>query len=113
MNSVIITGRLTDEPETVTTQTGKTFVKFCVASNISKDRAEYVSFEAWENEANFISRYFHKGDGIVCMGQLRSQQYEKDGQKRKRWYVKLNHAEFGQSRKPDKEPVFDDDLPFG
>jgi single-strand DNA-binding protein len=90
LNTVIIEGRLTKDPELKTTPNGISVSTFAVA--VARDyknaNGEYDSdfFEcvAWRNNAERISKYFHKGDGVGIVGRLQTRTYkDKNGVNRK------------------------------
>jgi single-strand DNA-binding protein len=83
MNKVIITGRLTADPELRQTQSGVASCKFTVAcdrrfadKNTGKREADFISCLAFKNTAEFISRYFNKGKMIAVEGTLRTGSYK-------------------------------------
>lgn len=83
MNKVIITGRLTADPELRQTQSGVSSCRFTVAADrkfankeTGKREADFISCQAWRNTAEFISRYFTKGKMIAVEGSLRTGSYQ-------------------------------------
>lgn len=83
MNKVIITGRLTADPELRQSQSGVASCKFTVAcdrrfadKNTGKREADFISCLAFKNTAEFISRYFNKGKMIAIEGTLRTGSYK-------------------------------------
>ena len=83
MNKVIITGRLTANPELRQSQSGVASCKFTVAcdrrfadKNTGKREADFISCLAFKNTAEFISRYFTKGKMIAVEGTLRTGSYQ-------------------------------------
>lgn len=91
INRVVISGRLTRDPEIRSTAGGTTVMGFGVAVN---DRRRNQQTGQWEDYANFIdctmfgnraealSRILAKGMLVVCEGRLRWSSWERDGQKR-------------------------------
>lgn len=82
MNTVIITGRLTADPELRQTQSGIASCRFTVAVNrkfknqqTGEYEADFISCTAWRQTAEFISRYFTKGQMIAVTGSLRTGSY--------------------------------------
>lgn len=83
MNSVNLTGRLGRDPELKTTNSGKSVTSFSLAVQDGKDRTYWLPIVAWEKTADFICRYFRKGDGIEITGKVTERKYEdRDGNKR-------------------------------
>lgn len=112
LNSIILTGRLTRTPELRATQEGTAVTSFTVA--VERDyggenkQTDFIDCVAWKQTAEFISRYFSKGQLITVQGSLQSRQYEdKYGNKRTAWKVLVNRAYFCGS-KPGREEERDD-----
>lgn len=83
MNKVILIGRLTADPELRQTQNGTSFCRFTVAVSrkfANKDtgerEADFISCQAWRQTAEFINRYFKKGQMIAVEGTLRTGNYQ-------------------------------------
>ncbi len=83
MNKVILTGRLTADPELRQTVGGISSCRFTVAVNrkyadktTGERQADFISCTAWRQTAEFISRYFSKGKMIVIEGTLRNNNYQ-------------------------------------
>lgn len=129
MNNICITGRLTSAPEIKKTTSG---VSVCSAS-IAVDRDYKVNGEKttdfipcifWRGTAEFVGKYFNKGDMIAVVGSLESRKYKyKDGNNRTVWEVKADKVNFCGGKKEvqqDNTQTFEDvsdelsdeDLPF-
>lgn len=84
-NVIILNGRLTRDPEITTMNDGKSIAKFTLAVNRSfKDangerQADFHNCVIFGNRAEAIGKYFKKGSAIGVMGELRDNNYEKDG----------------------------------
>ena len=96
LNKVIIMGRLTKTPELKTTNSDVKFCQFSVAVDreYGDRKPDFINCVAWRGTAEFISNYFTKGQLICCEGRLENNPYEKDGQKRDSWSVKIDSAYF-------------------
>lgn len=99
LNKVIMSGRLTADPELKQTPSGKTVTNFSLAQNKGKDETLYINFTAWSGTADFICKYFKKGDGIEVDGHLSVRAYEKDGVKRTAYEVIADHVDFPVGKK--------------
>lgn len=82
MNKVVLVGRLTRDPDLRTTDSGVSSCRFSVAVNrqfknksTGEYEADFISCVAWRNTAEFITRYFSKGQMIVVEGTLRTGSY--------------------------------------
>lgn len=106
MNTIIITGRLTSDPQTATTQSGVERCKFSIAvprpkkKDGSENTPVYVDCVAWRQLASFISQWFSKGKPIEVVGSLQIEDYtDREGNKRKQTYIQVEHASFTLSDK--------------
>ena len=89
LNSAIIMGRLTADPELRTTASGLSVTSFSVAVDRRFQRqgeekqTDFINVVAWRQTAEFVSRYFHKGSMIAVQGSIQTRNYEdKNGNKR-------------------------------
>lgn len=104
MNKVILVGRLTADPELRQTPQGIAVVRFTVAVNrrFAKEgsqQADFITCVAWRQSAEFICRYFIKGQLIGVEGSIQTRSW--DGQDGKRQYateVSVDNAEFVGSK---------------
>ena len=72
--------------ELKTTPSGLSVCSFTVAVNhrVKKDaeqKADFFNVTAWREQADVVSKYFHKGSSIFVVGELQNRMWEKDGQK--------------------------------
>lgn len=95
-NKVILMGRLTAAPEMKQTQNGKSIVTPGVAINEGKDNTTFVDFYAFDKTADFIARYFHKGDPIIIEGRVTSHKVERDGKTRTELGIVCDRACFAE-----------------
>lgn len=105
LNCVAIMGRLVADPELKTTGSGVSVCSFTVAVDRNFVKAgeerqtDFIDIVAWRNNAEFISRYFHRGSMIAIEGTLQSRNYEdKNGNKRKSTEVVVNNVSFCGSK---------------
>lgn len=104
MNNVNLIGRLTADPELRQTTNGTASCRFTVAVNRQfknangEYEADFVNCTAWKNTAEFVSRYFSKGSMIALSGEIRNNNYEKDGVKHYSYIVNVNNVEFCGSK---------------
>ena len=85
MNSVNLTGRLVESPELKQTNTGKSVVSTTLAVDrpFAKDTTDFIPVVIWNQSAEYLSRYAHKGTKIEVTGRLTTRKYEdKNGNKR-------------------------------
>lgn len=103
MNIVILKGRLTKDPEIKTTNSDTKVCSFSIAVNrrFSKENeADFINCTAWRQTAEFIHKYFAKGQEICINGNLQVRKWEdKDGNVRYATDVVVDNAEFCGSKK--------------
>ena len=108
MNKVLLTGRLTKNPELRYTQAGTEVASCTVAINTNygeKRQVDYINITAWGNLGKFLNKYYTKGMLIAVVGRLRNNNYEdKNGNKKYTTEVVAENIEFVGSKKQD-EPV--------
>ena len=105
MNRVTIIGRLAADPELKTTGSGLSVCNFSIAVDRKGTKGEeritdWIDIVAWRHSADFLCKYFHKGDPVVIEGSIQSRMWEdKDGKKRKTVEVVADNDEFVQKAK--------------
>ena len=89
MNSICLLGRLTADPELRNTPNGISVTNFDVAVDRSytpkgqEKQVDFIPVQAWRQTAEFVCKYFRKGQRIALQGSLQSRSYtDKDGNKR-------------------------------
>ena len=80
-NKAILIGRMTANPELKKTQTGSYVTSFSIACGrrYSKDgerKADFINIVAWMHNAEFVCKYFLKGDVIGIDGSIQTRTYE-------------------------------------
>jgi single-strand DNA-binding protein len=82
VNKVLLTGRLTRDPEMRATATGKHVTQFSVATNEyagnGKERAEYHTIVTWDRLAETCGRYLGKGQQVALEGRLQTRTWDDD-----------------------------------
>lgn len=73
-NTVIITGRLTRDPDFRSTATGAAVVDFTIASG-DGDRTYFGAVTAWNGPANFIRQNCRKGSWVLVLGKLSREEW--------------------------------------
>ena len=138
LNQVTLIGYLTADPELKQTPSGASVCPFSIAVNrkIVKEgmpSCDFINIVAWNKTAEFITRFFKKGNLIGIEGSIRTRRYtDKNGANRTAFEVYVNNAQFVESKRdsaaPAAEPASysnsgmndfaeidsgsDDDLPF-
>lgn len=100
MNVVILIGRLTDNPELRHTNTNIAVTRFSIAVDrgyrTNEERqTDFINIVAWRQTAEFITKYFTKGQRIAIEGALRMNRYQdKDGNNRISYEVVASNVHF-------------------
>ena len=104
-NLVILTGRLTKEPELKHGSSGTAYCKFTLAVNRMKkdDPADFIFCSAFGKTAELIAEYVKKGHQLGVQGRLQQDTYEKDGQKVSKTGVTVDKIEFLEGKKENEE----------
>lgn len=92
VNKVILVGRLGKDPEMKSIPSGTTVVKFSLATDEKftnrngekQERTEWHNIEVWGKLAEICAQFLRKGKLVYLEGSIRTEEYEKDGDK-KRW----------------------------
>lgn len=78
MNTCSLIGRLVRDNKLEYTTSGKAYLKNALAIDRRGEGTDFVNIIAWEKTAEFIDKYFHKGNKIGIVGRLQSSSYKKD-----------------------------------
>ena len=112
MNKVIMVGRIATEPEMKTTAGGVARCSFRIAvarrfkNSEGKKESDFFSVLCWRQTADFVFRYFAKGDAIAVEGSLQTRTYDaQDGTKRYVTEINAEHAEFVGNRESRQNQV--------
>lgn len=132
LNSVIIMGRLTRDPELRRTQSGTAVTSFTMAvdrdfkSQSGEKETDFIDVVAWRNTGEFAAKYLAKGRMAAVEGRIQVRDWQdKDGNRRKSVEVVADNVYFADSKrdsKPQESRTVDDqefdeieddgDLPF-
>lgn len=107
INKVILMGRLTRDPEVRHTSTGRAVCSFSVAvdNGYGENRqTDFINCVAWQNQAEFLGRYFTKGMMVIVSGRISTRSWEgQDGRKNYTTEVVANEINFGETKKARQE----------
>ena len=134
LNNVSLNGRLTADPELKATPSGVSVCAFSIAverNQKSKDGekiTDFINIVAWRNTAEYVSKYYKKGQMIAIQGELQSRKFtDKGGVNHTVYEVNAEKVSFcgsngttaatepqQQAQAEQSEPVTvtDNDLPF-
>jgi len=104
-NLVVLTGRLTTDPELKSTPNGIPVTTFSIAVNRNyrageEQQTDFINIVAWRQRAEFITKYFKKGNMIGIEGSIQTRKYQdKNGNNRTAFEVVVNNAQFVESKR--------------
>jgi single-strand DNA-binding protein len=102
MNQVILTGRLTKDPELRTTTSDKQVASFTLAVDKYGEGADFINCIVWGKQAENLCKYQEKGSQIGLSGRISVRSYEDDkGNKRNITEVVADSIEYLGSKKKD------------
>jgi single-strand DNA-binding protein len=92
-NKVILIGNMCADPELKQTSSGISVCSFSIAVNrrFSKEgeqACDFITIQTWRQQAEFVSRYFKKGNPILVCGQLQTRTWT-DNQGNKRYATEV------------------------
>lgn len=105
LNSVCLMGRLAVDPELKTTPSGASVCNFRLAVERTyqpkgqEKQTDFIGVVAWRGTAEFVGRYFRKGQLVAVQGSIQTRQYtDKDGNKRTSFDVVADNAFFAEKK---------------
>ena len=107
LNRIVIMGRLCADPELKKTQTGISVCSVCVAVDRprrqdAEAQTDFLDIVAWRQTAEFLARYFVKGQQIAVDGKLQSRTWEdNEGHRRKAGEIVAEQLHFCGSKQQD------------
>lgn len=114
LNRAILMGRLTADPDLRQTPNGVSVVTFSLAvnRNYNKDQTDFINIVAWRQTADFVSRYFKKGQLVAVEGSIQTRSYnDKQGNKRTAFEVVADQVYFAESKNSSRPATQDFPLP--
>lgn len=133
MNRVILLGRLVADPETRMTQSNIAMTRFKLAVNRQGKKedgqptADFFQVTAWRHTAEFVQKYFTKGQQVLIEGTIRNNNYtDKNGIQHYTNDIHATQVYFADSKRDKSDDVSkvddtqgfyslsenDEDLPF-
>ena len=135
MNSIVVSGRLTKDPELTKLQSGTEKANFRVAVGGLGDKTDFFPVVAWGKTAAAVYQHLKKGDRVIVQGRLTTREFDgNDGTKKTVTEINANDVCFLSMSKgenatptmpkaekykqekmagmPPVDPMNEDDLPF-
>lgn len=101
LNKIEYQGRFTRDIELKQTQSGISYTEFSLAWSEKYKDVESKCFlrcKAWRNTADFLSKYFSKGDQVLIEGRMQTEEWDKDGEKQSRTICIVDKVHFCGSK---------------
>ena len=106
LNVAVLMGRLVADPELRHTSGDIRVTSFTIAVDRSyvkagADRqADFIDVVAWRNTAEFVCKYFHKGQLMAVQGSIQTRTYtDRDGNKRKAVEIVADNVHFAEPKR--------------
>lgn len=109
LNTIIICGRLTRDPEIRNTGSDSCVARYTVAVDRTYKRegspdADFFDCVAFKKGAEFADKFLKKGTKVIVQGTMQCEPYtDKDGIKKFPWQLLVNTCEFAESKKTAEE----------
>lgn len=106
LNTIVLMGRLTSDPDLRTTTSNISVASFTLAvernfadKSTGNRETDFIDIVAWRSTAEFVNRYFRKGQLVCVQGSLQSRKWQdKDGNNRVSWEVQAENVYFAESK---------------
>ena len=106
LNTIAIMGRLAADPILRRTQTGVAVASFTLAcerdfaAQGEARETDFIDVCAWRYTAEFVEKYFSKGQMAIVTGRLQIRNWEdKEGNKRRSAEILADHVYFGEGKR--------------
>ncbi|MDU7339342.1 MAG: single-stranded DNA-binding protein [Clostridium sp.] len=106
LNVTVLMGRMVQDPELRHTNSDTAVTSFTIAVDRSYQKAgadrqaDFIDIVAWGKTAEFVCKYFRKGQLIAVQGSIQTRSYQdKDGNKRKAFEIVADNVHFADSKK--------------
>jgi single-strand DNA-binding protein len=111
LNSILIEGNLTRDPDLSTTPTGTSVCNFAVATHhMYRKESEqvretsFLDVEVWAKLAENCAEYLTKGRGVRVVGRIKQDRWKtSEGEPRSRVKVVAEHVEFRPMKKKTED----------
>ena len=111
LNVAVLMGRLVADPELRNTPSGISVTSFTLAVDRSYVKAgterqtDFIDVVAWRNTAEFVCKYFRKGQLAAVQGSIQTRSYtDKEGNKRKAFEIVADNVHFAEPKKKINDP---------
>ena len=121
MNQMQLLGRITHKPELRQSASGTSYLFLSLAIPRNKEKTDFPEVVFFGRSAEFVEKYFDKGDYIAITAHIETDSYDKNGERVYTQKIVADRAEFagykkgaGSTGQNDFLPcaITDDNLPF-
>lgn len=120
LNKVILMGRMTAEPELRYTTSNTPVCSFTLAverdykDSEGNKETDFIKCQSWRNSAEFVSKYFAKGQQVVVCGRLQTRTWDdQEGKKHYATEVVVDNVYFAGSSKKNEQSAEQQESPEG
>lgn len=106
LNVAVLMGRLVADPELRQTPNGVSVTSFTLAVDRSyvksgqERECDFIDVVAWRGTAEFVCKYFHKGQLAAVQGSIQTRTYtDKQGNKRKAFEIVADNVHFAEPKR--------------
>ncbi len=120
LNVAVLMGRLVADPELRHTPNNIAVTTFTIAVDRgyakagTERQADFIDIVAWRATAEFVCKYFRKGQMIAVEGSIQTRSYtDRDGNKRKAFEIQANNVSFTESKRSSDTSNYGDTNNYG
>lgn len=106
LNTAVLMGRLTADPELRHTNNDIAVASFTLAVDRGYVKAgaerqtDFIDIVCWRTQADFVSKYFHKGMLVAVQGPIQTHSYtDSQGIKRKAFEIVADNVHFAEPKR--------------
>lgn len=99
MNQVQLLGRITHTPELRQSASGTNYLFLSIAVLRNKEKTDFPEVVFFGRSAEFVNKYFEKGDYIAISAHIETDSYDKNGERVYTQKIVADKAEFAGYKK--------------
>ena len=118
LNSICVMGRFVKDPELRNTPSGTPVCSFTIACDRDMNTGEEKTADiydcvAWRAKAEYISKYFRKGQMVAVIGSMHSRKWvDRNNNNRLSWEISVSETYFADKKENvPGSPVFPTNVP--
>lgn len=103
MNQVQLLGRITHAPDIRQSASGTSYLFLSIAVPRNKEKTDFPEIVFFGKSAEFVSKYFEKGDYIAITAHIETDTYDKNGERVYTQKIVADRAEFAGYKKGNQD----------